>query len=75
MPRPKQEGPTRQIYAAIREDVYLAAKARAAEILDGHWPEVIPPEVDRELRRRFDILLPESEMRPAPGLAAGAGGC
>ena len=56
-------------------DIRAAAKARAAEILDGHWPEVIPPEVDRELRRRFDILLPESEMRPAPGLAAGAGGC
>jgi len=32
MPRPKQEGPTRQIYAAIREDIYLAAKSRAAEL-------------------------------------------
>ena len=26
MPRQKQEGPTRQLYAAIREDLYLAAK-------------------------------------------------
>ena len=32
MPRRKQEGPTRQIYAAIREDIYLAAKSRAAEL-------------------------------------------
>ena len=32
MPRQKQEGPTRQIYAAIREDIYLAAKSRAAEM-------------------------------------------
>ena len=32
MPRQKQEGPTRQIYAAIREDIYLAAKSRAAEL-------------------------------------------
>jgi len=55
-------------------DIRAAAKARAAEILDGHWPEVIPPEVDRDLRQRFDILLPESEMHFAPGLAAGAGG-
>ena len=28
--RPEQ--PTRQIYASIREDIYLAAKARAAEL-------------------------------------------
>ena len=32
LPRFKQEGPTRQIYATIREDVYLDAKARAAEL-------------------------------------------
>lgn len=32
MPRQKQEGPSRQLYAAIREDLYLAAKARAAEL-------------------------------------------
>jgi len=32
MPRPKQEGPTRQLYAAIREDLYLAAKSKSAEL-------------------------------------------
>lgn len=32
MPRQKQEGPTRQIYATIREELYLSAKARAAQL-------------------------------------------
>ena len=32
MPRGKTEGNTRQIYASVREEVYLAAKARAAEL-------------------------------------------
>ncbi len=31
MARQKIAGPTRQLYAQIREDIYLAAKARAAE--------------------------------------------
>ena len=32
MPRKRPEGSTRQIYASIREDIYLLAKARAAEL-------------------------------------------
>ena len=32
MPRQKQEGPTRQLYAAIREDLYLAAKTKSTEL-------------------------------------------
>ena len=32
LPREKNSQPTRQLYAQIREDVYLAAKARAAEM-------------------------------------------
>ena len=32
MPRRKVETETRQLYASIREDTYLAAKARAAEM-------------------------------------------
>ena len=31
MPRKKTKGPTRQLFAAIREDIYLEAKARSAE--------------------------------------------
>ncbi len=32
MPRQKSTVPTRQLYAQIREDLYLGAKARAAEM-------------------------------------------
>lgn len=32
MPREKATQPTRQLYAQIREDIYLASKARAAEM-------------------------------------------
>ena len=32
LPRARNNQPTRQLYAQIREDVYLAAKARAAEM-------------------------------------------
>ena len=32
MPRQRNDEPTRQLYAQIREDLYLAAKARAAEM-------------------------------------------
>lgn len=31
MPRKKSEQPTRQLYAAVREDLYLASKSKAAE--------------------------------------------
>ena len=31
MPRKKSEVPTRQLYAAVREDLYLASKGKAAE--------------------------------------------
>ena len=32
MPRKKVEGSARQVYASIREDLYLAAKGRSAEL-------------------------------------------
>ena len=32
MPREKNNVPTRQLYAQIREDLYLGAKSRAAEM-------------------------------------------
>jgi hypothetical protein len=34
-------------------------------VLAEHWPAVIPPELDAELGRCFDILLAPGEMRPA----------
>ena len=55
-------------------DIRVAAKARAAEILDRRWPAVIPPGFDRDLWGRFAIPLPEAETRPAPGLGARSAG-
>ena len=45
-------------------DMRQAARERARRILDEHWPRPIEPATDTELRRRFNILLPEEEMRP-----------
>ena len=41
-----------------------AAKARAQEILEGHWPTAIPADLDADIRKRFDIRLPSAEMSP-----------
>jgi trimethylamine--corrinoid protein Co-methyltransferase len=46
-------------------DIREAARQKAARVLAEHWPEAWPEDVDRELRRRFNILLPRSEMRPS----------
>ncbi len=48
--------------AAGAQDARAAANARARAILAEHWPRPIPPELDRDLRRRFEILLPAEEM-------------
>ena len=39
------------------------AKDRARLILDGHFPELIPAEIDRGLRKNFDIMLSRDDMR------------
>ncbi len=39
-------------------DMRESARQRAREILDTHQPSRIDPEVDRAIRKRFDILLP-----------------
>ncbi len=51
--------------AAGAKDVREAARDYARKILTEHWPTVIPPEIDAEVRKQFNILLPESAMRPA----------
>nr|MCH9736524.1 hypothetical protein [Actinomycetes bacterium] len=38
-------------------DLREAAGVRAADILRDHYPTCIDPEIDRELRREFSILL------------------
>lgn len=45
-------------------DIRMVAKDRAREVLASHFPEVIPDEIDRDIRRQFDILLPRSLMLP-----------
>ncbi|MBD3665750.1 trimethylamine methyltransferase family protein [Sulfitobacter sp. TSTF-M16] len=46
------------------QDQRERARSAAREILESHYPQTIPPEVDREIRRQFDIFLPEAAMRP-----------
>src|SRR3546814_10484441 len=43
----------------------LFRSERARKVLAEHWPEVIPGDLDAEIRRRFEILLPPQAMRPA----------
>ncbi len=51
-------------------DIRQTARARAREILAEHWPQIIPPEIDADLRSRFDIRLPVEEMRPRAAAAS-----
>ncbi|MPZ09351.1 MAG: trimethylamine methyltransferase [Kiloniellaceae bacterium] len=46
-------------------DIREAARDHARKVLAEHWPEAIPADLDVEIRRRFDILLPRQAMRPA----------
>ena len=46
-------------------DIREAARDHARKVLAEHWPEVIPENLDAEIRRRFEILLPRQSMRPA----------
>jgi trimethylamine--corrinoid protein Co-methyltransferase len=50
--------------AAGARDVRERARAAARRILAEHWPRVIGPTLDAELRSRFRILLPAEEMQP-----------
>jgi trimethylamine--corrinoid protein Co-methyltransferase len=51
-------------------DLREAARQRARQILANHFPRVIDPNLDAELRRRFRILLPETSMRPVDAAPA-----
>ena len=46
-------------------DIREAAREHARAVLAGHFPEPWPADIDRDLRRVFDIRLPEAAMRPA----------
>ena len=47
------------------QDIREAARDHARQVLAEHWPQVIEPELDAELRNRFNILLPAEQMRPS----------
>jgi len=51
--------------AAGAQALHEAARDRARQILVEHWPEPISADMDADLRRRFNILLPREHMRPA----------
>jgi trimethylamine--corrinoid protein Co-methyltransferase len=48
-------------------DVLDHAKKRLHAILATHYPRYIAPVLDRQIRERFPIRLPEALMRPGPG--------
>ncbi len=56
---PRPEKPTRQIYASVSEDIYLAAKARAAELR-------IPLRrfLEQALERALSGVQPTASARP-----------
>ena len=45
-------------------DIRETARARARQILEEHYPNPTPPDIDADLRRFFDIRLPVEEMHP-----------
>ena len=49
------------------EDVLDRARARTRALLAVHYPVRIAPAIDRQIRTRFPIRLPESRMRPGNG--------
>ena len=41
------------------------ARQRTKEILSQHYPNYIDPKVDEAIRKRFNIVLPEENLRPS----------
>ena len=48
-------------------DIRETAEARARAILSSHYPSYLDRDLDREIRRRFPILLGPGDMSPASG--------
>jgi trimethylamine--corrinoid protein Co-methyltransferase len=58
---------TDQWEAGGGRDIRDRARERVREILSTHYPTYIEPAVDAEIRRRFPIQLPASDMQPGNG--------
>ena len=56
-PQVADRRPPQEWEAAGGEDIRAVAKQRAREILGSHVPDHVAGEVDRELRKNFDIYL------------------
>ncbi len=49
---------------AGKPNIVKKATARKKEILSNYFPNHIPPEIDKTIRERFNVLLPEKSMKP-----------
>ena len=45
------------------KDIREVAREKARQVLADHWPDVIPAEIDNDIRSRFEIRLPRESMR------------
>ncbi|MDF2781657.1 MAG: uncharacterized protein K0S96_1461, partial [Geminicoccaceae bacterium] len=45
-------------------DVLDHARSRLRRVLGSHYPRYVAPALDRQIRERFPIRLPEALMRP-----------
>jgi len=54
--------------AAGAPDFRDAAREKVRSILADHYPTHIAPEIDRQLREAYNIILPSNRMRPGNGV-------
>ena len=64
MPRKKSEVPTRQLYAAVREDLYLASKGKAAESRMS-LREYVEHALELALNQSEQAATPETPAEPS----------
>lgn len=49
------------------KDIQARAHTRVREVLSSHYPRYIEPALDEEIRKRFDIKIPQASMQPGDG--------
>src|SRR5258706_14687744 len=58
---------TDQWEAAGGRDIRARAREKVRDILSSHYPVYIEPAIDEELRRRFPVVFPASDMKTGCG--------
>ena len=48
-------------------DLFERSRARASELLASHYPNYLGADMDRKVRERFPIKIPEKDMTAACG--------